>query len=579
MSTGAVDATSYHRQDHAEFFVNLGERLLHCGALDVSSLERARRAALSTGERLDQVLLKLGLVAETRLCAEIASLLNVWVVQASDVPKNPILSEVIHAEFVRGRRVLPLSVTDDSLTVALVDPFDQEPCSALTYLTEFTVSLCLIEVSLFQRAVQELYGDADSHAQKVQDLRLDDASEADVERLRDIAGEAPVIRLVADIIGEAVAARASDIHIEPMAAGVDVRYRVDGHLQKNRTLAPGIQLAVTSRIKIMAKLDIAERRMPQDGRIKTPVRGVNIDLRVSTLPTQFGESVVLRILDRSRVRLDYVSLGFSHAEIDTLSILTHQPNGIFLVTGPTGSGKTTTLYTALSAINRPNVKVFTVEDPVEYQLDGINQVQVQSSIGLDFPRTLRSILRQDPDVIMIGEIRDLETARIAIQASLTGHLVLSTLHTNSSAATVARLLDMGVEHYLLGSTLNGVLSQRLVRRLCGECAVPHADASLWAKRIAGDIGEKLPPEPPRILNARGCLSCGGTGYRGRLAITELMKMGKEERAAVLARAPEVELEQIARRSGMNTLYESGLIKAWCGLTSLDDVLSTTRGAT
>ncbi|NRP89021.1 Type II secretion system protein E [Ensifer adhaerens] len=564
--------------DPVNFFDGFGTSLVDAGILDEASLVRAQRAAAKTNERLDQVLLKLGLIPETRLCSEIAAALGILVVGLDDIPIAPISAELIDAGFVRSRRVLPLQVDEESIVLAEVDPFDGEPREALSYLTGLPIRTRLIEATLFQRAVQSLYDETSQPHEQNADPRFDGVSEDDVERLRDIAGEAPVIRLVNEIIAEAVDARASDIHIEPMQDGLDVRYRIDGHLHRMRTLAHGLQAAVSSRIKIMARLDIAERRMPQDGRIKAPVRGVDIDLRVSTIPTAFGESIVLRILDRSRVELNFSTLGFSKGEIADLSRLTGQPNGIFLVTGPTGSGKTTTLYTALASINRPSAKIFTVEDPIEYQLAGINQVQVQPSIGLDFPHALRSILRQDPDVIMIGEIRDLETAKIAIQASLTGHLVLSTLHTNSAAATVTRLIDMGLEHFLLASTLNGVLAQRLVRRLCPHCSEPHADALLWAERITHDLGRKLPSSLPRVMSAKGCPSCRNTGFSGRLAIAELMTIGERQRAQILAHSSEVDLEASARADGMNALYESGLSKVWSGMTTIEDVLSITKVA-
>jgi general secretion pathway protein E len=326
----------------------------------------------------------------------------------------------------------------------------------------------------------------------------------------------------------------------------------------------------------MAKLDIAERRMPQDGRIRVPVRGVDIDFRVSTIPTVYGESVVMRILDRSRVELDLEKLGFDAERIAALETLMDQPNGIVLVTGPTGSGKTTTLYTALKRLNRPDVKVFTVEDPIEYEIARVNQIQVHPEIGLDFPHALRSILRQDPDIIMIGEIRDLETARIAIQASLTGHLVFSTLHTNSAAATVTRLIDMGIENYLLASTVIGILAQRLVRRLCTHCAAPHPNAEQWRQHIEQETRGSRTSRGIKVLKPRGCDACHATGFSGRIAIAELMTMNEEERALILASAPDLELEAAARRGGMRTMYEDGLDKVAQGLTTIEEVLRAAR---
>jgi general secretion pathway protein E len=555
-----------------------GQRLMAENLLDAISLDRARRATAKTGERFDHVLAKLGLVPEAALLEALASHLDIGLATPRDFPAAPILPETIRPEFIRSRRVLPLAAENGRLTVAAVDPFDDEPLRALTYLTGCEVSALLISPAEFSRAVQTLYGERGLAERNPLDPRIEDASETDVQRLRDIANEAPVIRLVNQIIADAVEMKSSDIHMEPRIEGVAVRYRVDGHLQQVQILPSGLRAAVTSRIKIMAKIDIAERRMPQDGRIKIPVRGVDIDFRVSTIPTVFGESIVLRILDRSRVELDFVKLGFDSDRIAELEALMNQPNGIVLVTGPTGSGKTTTLYAALQRLNRPDVKVFTVEDPIEYQIAGINQIQVHPAIGLDFPHALRAILRQDPDIIMIGEIRDLETARIAIQASLTGHLVFSTLHTNSAAATITRLIDMGVENYLLASTVNGILAQRLVRRLCLHCAAPHPNAAQWRQRIAHELSRSGNAHEIRVLMPNGCEACHGTGFSGRISIAELMVMNDVRRDRVLASAADSELEDVARRGGMKTMFEDGLEKISRGLTTVEEVLRVTRVA-
>jgi general secretion pathway protein E len=335
---------------------------------------------------------------------------------------------------------------------------------------------------------------------------------------------------------------------------------------------------VTSRIKIMSRLDIAERRLPQDGRVRVAVRGVDIDFRVSTVPTAFGESVVMRILDRSRIDLDFGKLGFDASQIAALLELMSQPNGIILVTGPTGSGKTTTLYTALKMLNRPDAKLFTVEDPIEYQLGGINQIQVQPTIGLDFPHALRSILRQDPDIIMIGEIRDLETARIAVQASLTGHLVFSTLHTNSAAATITRLVDMGIENYLLASTVKAVLAQRLVRRLCPRCATRHESADHWVRQITQSVPGIGRLGPPTIRQAEGCTACGHSGFVGRTTIAELLAVGPEIQQLVLSSASDTEVERTARVGGMQSMYETGAAKVWKGETTIEEILRATRAS-
>jgi general secretion pathway protein E len=411
-------------------------------------LERASSASRKTGERLDRVLTKLGLVSETNLTVALSRFLSLELVRPSDVPIEPILPDIIEVDFVRRNRVLPLAIGDGLLSVGVTDPLSLEPVHAVAYLTGLTVKVRIFGSADFEKAFDTLYAapgkDVGSRLQGG-----GEASELDVQRLRDIASEAPVIRLVNQIIANAVEARASDIHIEPNVDQVLVRYRIDGMLRTAQILSPGLRAAITSRMKIMSKLDIAERRMPQDGRIKMAIRGVDIDFRVSTIPTAFGESVVLRVLDRDRVALDFVELGFSSEHIAAFHKLLREPDGIILVTGPTGSGKTTTLYTSLKTLNNAERKIFSVEDPIEYQMPGINQVQVQADIGLNFPHALRAILRQDPDIIMIGEIRDLETARIAIQSSLTGHLVLSTLHTNSAAAAITILIVIGLFIYIL----------------------------------------------------------------------------------------------------------------------------------
>jgi general secretion pathway protein E len=563
--------------DAAAVLEVIGSTLVAAGALDVGGLERAQRAAVQSGERLDQVLIKLGLVPEYQMVSALARELKLEQVALPEIPDAAVLADAIAPLFVRTRKVLPIAITPTHLTIACVDPLDSEPARAIAYATGKVVEQRIIAPADFDRAVQALYND--QRSADADDHRLEEANETDVQRLRDIANEAPVIRVVNQIISDAVEARASDIHVEPAVDSLIIRYRVDGELRQAQSYPAGLRAALTSRIKIMAKLDIAERRLPQDGRVKMPVRGVDVDFRVSTIPTAFGESVVMRILDRSRVELDFHSLGFSTADIATMGRLTEQPNGIVLVTGPTGSGKTTTLYTILKQLNQPHLKIFTVEDPIEYQLAGINQVQVNTATGLDFPRALRSMLRQDPDIIMIGEIRDVETARIAIQASLTGHLVLSTLHTNSAAATITRLLDMGAESYLLASTMNGVLAQRLTKRLCRHCAVPHANAAEWTQKIAGelkDVAADLLNTAPRILSPAGCEACHHTGFSGRLALVEMMEVGDHQRSLILSGASDAKLAQTARRAGMHTLYEDGLRKVWLGNTTIEEVLRITR---
>lgn len=563
--------------DNTDFELGFGRFLVTEKIIEHIVLERAISAARKTGERLDRVLTKLGLVAEANVAVALASFLSLAIARAPDVPLERILPDLIEADFVRRNKVLPLAVEVGVLSVGVTDPLHLEPLQALAYLTRLVVKASIFAPADFEKAFDSLYA---VRANAVDRNSLDgvEASELDVQRLRDIASEAPVIRLVNQIIASAVEARASDIHIEPNVDQVLVRYRIDGMLRTAQLLAPALRAAITSRLKIMSKLDIAERRMPQDGRIKIAVRGVDIDFRVSTIPTAFGESVVLRILDRNRVELDFAKLGFSTDHISALHKLLSEPNGIILVTGPTGSGKTTTLYTALKSLNGAERKVFSVEDPIEYQLTGVNQVQVQPEIGLDFPHALRAILRQDPDIIMIGEIRDLETARIAIQASLTGHLVLSTLHTNSAAAAITRLIDVGVENYLLASTVKGVVAQRLIRRLCRHCACGHDQAGYWARELARTVPAIETLGPPNIREACGCSECGDTGFAGRSTIAEILLIDSEFHDLILSNAPDGQVNTAARVRGMINMYEMGAAKVWQGETTVDEVLRATRMA-
>jgi general secretion pathway protein E len=403
------------------------------------------------------------------------------------------------------------------------------------------------------------------------EVSIDD--DGDVDHLKDLASEAPVIRLVNLLITRAIELRASDIHWEPFEGDFKVRYRIDGVLHDVEAPPKRLQAAVISRIKIMAKLNIAERRLPQDGRIKLRVLGKEIDFRVSTLPTMFGESVVLRILDRESVILDLEKLGFPQYDLQKFRDLINRPYGIILVTGPTGSGKTTTLYAALSEINSPEKKIITVEDPIEYQLGGVNQVQVKSSIGLSFANILRSILRQDPDIIMIGEIRDAETAEIAIHAALTGHLVFSTLHTNDAAGAVTRLLEMGMENYLISSSMLGIMAQRLVRIICPECKEVYTPEIGVLEELEVD---KQEAKGQTVFRGKGCEKCAGTGYRGRQGIYELLPINDDIRELILEKAPSNVIKEKGRSFGMKTLREAGWDKVRRGISTVSEVVRVTQ---
>ena len=568
---------------HPAFAQAFAELLAGEDLVEASAISRARRAAEAASERLDFVLVKLGLISESELCIAYAAYCDLPLVGPGDVPEKPVLADRLKLSFLKANRILPISLDGKSLLIATADPFVDEVAKAISYMLDVQVNLAVIAPAEIERALRTLYHDAGGEAhtdeEEVAALVSADGSEFDIERLRDIANEAPVIRLVNQIISRAVERGASDIHIEPGRDAVAVRYRIDGFLQQERLIPAALRAALTTRIKIMAKLDIAERRLPHDGRIKTAVRGVEIDIRVSTLPTVFGESIVMRILDRTRVELDFTKLGLDQAIQASLHRLMSLPNGINLVTGPTGSGKTTTLYTALKHLNRPELKLFTVEDPIEYQLSGINQIQVQPQIGLDFPAALRSILRQDPDIVMIGEIRDLETARIAIQAALTGHLVFSTLHTNSAVAAITRLIDIGLERYLLASTVSGVMAQRLVRKLCQACSRPHGETERMHGKLRMAVPEGAAIDMSRSRERVGCEACGGSGYSGRTTISELLVIDDSIREAIGRRTQDQRaIEQLARAAGFRTLYEDGLVKVGAGETTLEEVLRVTRAS-
>jgi general secretion pathway protein E len=557
----------------------IAQRLVESGRLDRRGLERAQRLVVDGREPLLQVLAKLGLVAERDLADAISAELALPLATPKDYPDRPLLEEKLSLRFLREARLLPIADTEDGLVVAMADPLDRYAEEAIALVAGRAIHRRVAVPAELEAALDRIYGgDAAETPADAEDADIIgdlDAVDTDVERLRDLASEAPVIRLVNQIVSRAVEARASDIHFEPSENGLKVRFRIDGLLRDMEVLPARLRPAVLSRVKLMAKLNIAERRLPQDGRIKLAVRGTPLDLRVAVTPSLHGEAAVLRILHRDTVALDFAALGIGGANLRTLGAMLERPHGIVLVTGPTGSGKTTTLYAALSRLNTPERKILTVEDPVEYQLEGITQIQVQPSIGLDFATVLRSLLRHDPDVIMVGEIRDRETAEIAVQAALTGHLVLSTLHTNSAAGSIARLIDMGVPEYLLASTLTGAMGQRLVRTLCPDCrepfeALPELARELGLDNLAGGGGSV------RLWRPRGCDGCHGAGYRGRTTISEVLVPNDALRRLILKRADARELHQAAVADGMTAMFADGAAKALAGLTTIEEVLKVTR---
>jgi general secretion pathway protein E len=560
-----------------EMVAALTERLLRRGLLDGNALDRARRVSAESGKRLDGVLVQLGMVKERGLAEAQAELLNIPLATRDRFPDMPLFAERLKAKFLHKAGAVPLAVEDGRLAIAVADPFDTFTPLAIGAAVGLPVTIEVAVPIEIEAALDRLYPQSDA-AEQAAPAQEEQGREDDAERLKDLASEAPVIRLVNQIIGRAVETQASDIHFEPFADRMRLRYRYDGILHEAESPPARLTAAIVSRIKIMARLDIAERRLPQDGRLQLAVRGQEVDFRVSTVPSLFGETVVLRVLDRHAVAFDFVKLGIQQSVIQKLGAALELPNGIVLVTGPTGSGKTTTLYTGLLQLNSTVRKIVTIEDPIEYQLTGINQIQVKPQIDLSFANLLRSILRQDPDVIMVGEIRDLETAQIAVQAALTGHLVLSTIHTNSAAATITRLRDMGLEDYLVTAVLRGVLAQRLVRRLCLHCRRPAPAAPEMVERfqLARFGAETLNPGPLTLWHPVGCPQCRGTGYRGRLAIAEFLTPNDDIAHLIFSRADHVEIERAAVAGGMVPLFDAGLIAALQGETTIAEVVRSIR---
>jgi len=557
---------------------SFGEILVEHGKLDPANLARARALNAGASEaQLALTLTKLGLVSGRDIADALAASLGLAIAEAKDYPELPLLEEQISLRFLKESQVLPLHEDEGKLLVAMVDPSDRYVIDSLKLVTGKEVVVRIANPIDLENAFQRLYGSAEtSLAQIVGEIDSgEEAGEADdVAHLKDMASEAPVIRLVNIILGHALEVRASDIHVEPFENRLILRYRVDGVLHEGESPPRRLSAAVISRIKIMANLDIAERRLPQDGRIRLRIEGRELDLRVSTVPTMHGESLVMRVLDKGGVALEFPALGF---EPDTLARFTEalmRPHGMLLVTGPTGSGKTTTLYTALTTLNRPDVKILTVEDPVEYQVEGVNQIQVKPQIQLNFANALRSIVRQDPDIIMIGEIRDAETAEIALQSALTGHLVLSTLHTNDAASTVNRMLDMGAEDFLLTSALIGIQAQRLVRMLCPHCREPYEALP----EMVNEFGLQNFSEEERITLYRpaGCDQCGRTGYHGRIGIIEFMPVTDRIRALIMRHSTAAKMHEAAVTEGMRTMYQDGLIKSLRGVTTVEEVVRVTR---
>ena len=553
----------------------LGELLTEQGKLSERDVERTLLAQIEMGDLFGQVLVKLGLVSDQDVAVALSQQLDIPLLSSADFPQEPIPLANLAQDFLLSNNVVPVAVTDAGITFAASVPQDPFLDKALAMALDKTVLMALGLESDISKALQNYVNSEDDQEESLDDHFSGQSDDDFIEHLKDLASEAPVIRLVNQIIHRALDMKASDIHIEPFEDGLHLRYRVDGVLQHYPDPPAGnLAAAIASRIKLLSQMNIAERRLPQDGRIMTRVKGHELDLRVSTIPTVHGESIVMRVLDRESIKLSLSVMGFSDYNLRRYSELLARPHGVLLVTGPTGSGKTTTLYASLASLDSESLKIITGEDPVEYQLQGVNQIQVQSQIDLDFSRALRAILRQDPDIIMIGEMRDTETAKIGVQSALTGHMVLSTLHTNTAASAITRLEDMGVERYLITSSVNGVLAQRLVRSLCEDCKEPveldNASINQTGLRpyVAG--------ENCTVYQAVGCESCMKTGYSGRTGIHELFVLDDVMHGAIMSGADATVLHAAAKEQGMTTLYEDGLRKVLEGVTSMEEVLRVTR---
>jgi general secretion pathway protein E len=553
--------------------------LIEKGLIQKKDLERAFPSGQSSGDlSVEDHLINSGLITEEEFRSAAEEFFEVPFATKDDFPHEPVLLNNLSVQFMKETKFIPARLINKELTVIIDNPLDFYTIDAIRLATNCEIRVLAGREGEILEAIERYYGLGVTSMEKIiedmesiPEYHMED--EENVDHLRDMASEAPVIRLVNLIITKAIEMRASDIHFEPYEEEFRVRYRVDGVLHDVESPPRRLQAAIVSRVKIMAKLNIAERRLPQDGRIMLRVKGKEIDFRVSTVPTIYGESVVLRILDKSSIVLDIEKLGFPEDTLESFKKLIQNPHGIILVTGPTGSGKTTTLYCVLEKINSPEKKIITVEDPVEYQLRGINQIQVKPSIGLTFGNSLRSIVRQDPDVILIGEIRDAETAEIAIHSALTGHLVLSTLHTNDAPSAITRLINMGMEDYLLSSTIIGILAQRLVRVACPYCREPYLPDPVIKKEMR--VGDENLTDF-RIIDVKGCENCSHTGYWGRSGIFEFLKITDDIQKLILGKKDSNIIKEAARKHGMRILREDGWLKVKQGITTISEVLRVTQ---
>ena len=560
----------------------LPQLLLENEYLTRRQLEKAQQKAEQEGKSIDKVLVEMGFVTEKEIAELLAKRFEVEFLDLDEVEISQEVAKLIPEHIARKYMVAPVALQGDKLVLAMVDPLNVDAIDDIRLISGYDVKPVMVTESGLNRLINKLYGTTDivevegeitsaideidiSDLEFLEDM---DSEEISIDKLREMVDEAPIVRMVNLIISQAINDKASDIHIEPWAKDVVVRYRIDGVLHEIMRLPKHIHPPMVSRIKIMANLDIAERRKPQDGKIHLKHENKEYDLRVSTVPTVHGEKVVMRILDKSSVMLGLDKLGFLPEVREKLEWLISKPYGMILVTGPTGSGKSTTLYACLNKLNTGDKNIMTIEDPVEYQIPGVNQVNVNPKAGLTFASALRAFLRQDPDIIMVGEIRDRETAQIAIEAALTGHLVLSTLHTNDAPSAATRLIEMGIEPFLVASALLGVLAQRLARTICPNCKEPYTPP----KEALKDLGLAYVEEEYTFYKGRGCDLCKGTGYKGRTGIHELLIISDRVREAILRRASAAEIRRIAKEEGFKTLQDDAIAKVLMGITTIEEAL-------
>lgn len=549
----------------------LGEILREDNLITEEQLQIALNRQKETNERLGQALVSLGFIEQLTLLKVLEGKLGIPFVNISRRMLEPDIVKLIPEQLAQKYKIIPIERQGDKILLAMADPLNVMAVDDVRITTGYDVEPAVAFEAEIDDAIATYYGKG-TIERMVEDLHDDmdsDLDETSLLQLREMVEDAPIVKLVNSLISQAVASRASDIHVEPCEKEVRVRYRIDGVLSEVTQFNKRMQAPIISRFKIMSNLDIAERRMPQDGRIQLSVDNKEIDIRVSSLPTIFGEKIVLRILDKSKGVISLQELGMHHEILTKFKKLITSPYGIVLVTGPTGSGKTTTMYSILHDINSPEKNIITLEDPVEYTIAGVNQVQLNTKAGLTFAKGLRAILRQDPNIIMVGEIRDTETAKIATEAAMTGHLVLTTLHTNTAASTLARLAEMGVEPFLLASSVLGIVAQRLVRRLCADCKEPYEPSPALMDKLG------IKPEDGKgtiLFRPKGCPACGNTGYRGRLALQEVLFMTQEIRDMVTSRVNTDQLQALALKEGMVTLREDGIRKVVLGLTSVEEAL-------